>query len=96
MRLAVLLEKAADGVEPAVEEGDADMVGALRQGRAVSPFVGLGIVDMVLGPVGALLAIAADDVHAVIMGRCPGHFRTRQRQQRLRAPAPGTGGLGRR
>ena len=48
MRLAILLKEAADGVELAVEEGDADMVGALGQRRSVIPLVGLGTEPLVV------------------------------------------------
>ena len=96
VRLAVLLDEAADGVERVVEHRDADVIGALGQRRGIDPAIAGGIVDLVVGPVDALLAVAADEVHAVGVRHGPGHLAARQRQRRLGHPAPGVGGLRRR
>ena len=89
----VLLDEAADRVELAVEEHYADVVRAAGQRRRDGPAVDRRVVDLVVGPVDALLAVAAGQVHPVGKRGRPGHLAARQRQRRARDPAPRRRGL---
>ena len=92
VRRAVLLDEAAEGVEPVAERRHADVVGSARQLRQLLPAVGAGVVGVVVGPVDALLGIAADEVDAAaVLGR-PGHLGARDGQRRARPPGPWRGG----
>jgi hypothetical protein len=88
-----LLDEAADRVELAVEEHDADVVRPARQRGGGRPAVGRGVVHVVVRAVDALLAVAADDVHPVLVRGGPRHLAARQRQRGLRDPPPRRGGL---
>jgi hypothetical protein len=74
VRRAVLLEEAAEGVEPPVERGDAHVVGPARQRRQLLPPVDARVVGVVVGAVDALLGVAADEVDAAAELRRPGHL----------------------
>ncbi|EEF22160.1 conserved hypothetical protein, partial [Ricinus communis] len=83
----VLLDEAAERVDPAAVGRHGHVVGAARQRRAVEPAVGLRVVDVVVVAVDRALAVAADHVHAALRGRGPGHLAARERQRRACRPA---------
>ena len=88
VRRAVLLDEAAERVQPIAGGGHAHVVGAARQLRQLVPAIGGRVVGVVIGLVDALLGIAADQVHAVaFVGDGPGHLGARDRQRRARGPA---------
>jgi hypothetical protein len=93
MRPAVLVEVPADRIQPAVDELDADMVRAARQRRGIGPAIRGTVVNVVVGPVDALLRVAADHMHAPGVRGRPRHLAPRQRQRRAGDPATGTGGF---
>ncbi|CAA9362482.1 MAG: hypothetical protein AVDCRST_MAG90-3111 [uncultured Microvirga sp.] len=94
VRPPILVEVAADRIKPAVEHRDADMVCSARQRRGLEPAIAGRVIDLMVGPVDALLAIAADEVELAVALRRPRHLRPRQRQCGARGPAARIRGLG--
>jgi hypothetical protein len=93
VRPAVLLDETADGVKHAVEHGDADMIGALRQRRRLDPRIAPRVIDLVIGSVNPLRAVADDEMHLVIMRHRPRHLATREQQWCLGDPSSLIGGV---
>ena len=91
----VLLDEAAERIDPARQRHDRHMVGPARQRGGVVPAVLGGDVDGVVGAIEPALAIAADDVHAAGPFGCPGHFAARDRHLGALDPAAGRAGRGR-
>ena len=94
VRAAVLLDEAAEGVDLVADRHAGDVVARRREGGLQRPFLGLGVVDLVVIAVDTVAGIAGDDVDLalafddrVLAGR--------DRQSRLLDPAPGIGRLGR-
>jgi hypothetical protein len=79
--VAVLLDETTQGIDAAGADRDRHMIGAARQRRRVEPPIRGGIVDMVIGAIDPPLAIPADNVHAIVQNRGPGHFAARNRQR---------------
>src|SRR5882724_3270367 len=62
IRPEVLLDEPSYGVKSAVHADDTDVIGAPRQRRGPRPAIARWIVDVVIGPVDALLRVPADKV----------------------------------
>ena len=71
VRHAVLLCEAAEGIEPVAPRGSSVIVSHVC-GR---------IIGVMVGPIDPLFGIAADQMDAPSILRCPGHLRARDRQR---------------
>ena len=69
------------------------MVRPARQGRGLDPAVGRPVIHVMIGPIDALLAVAADEMHPPCMLDGPGHLAARKRQRRALDPAARVCGL---
>jgi hypothetical protein len=79
MQPAVLLDEPSYGVKTAVHADDTDVIGAARQRRGHRPAIARWIVDVVIGPVDALLRLPADKVQMAHTFGGPSHFAAWQR-----------------
>ena len=80
-------DEAAEGVDLAVEHGDAEMIAPLRQRRARAPAIGRRVVFVVIGARGPAHR-AADRVQLAVE-RGGRDFGARRRQRRLHGPVAG-------
>src|SRR5687767_2928667 len=71
--ITVLLDEAAQGIDAPGIGRDGHMIGAARQRGRIEPSIRSWIVDMMIGAVDTPLAIPADDMHAIVQSRGPGH-----------------------
>ena len=94
VRVAVLLDEAAKGVNAAAVGHHRHMVGPARKRRCQKPGVCLGLIHMVVTPVYPAFAVAANDVQSPGPFGGPGHFAARYGQRGARDPAPRCAGSG--